>query len=226
MRTCKKCLEPKPLDKEHFKLNHNKRYNKSYFETVCKSCRNKQWNEAEKKRLEDPNYLDKKRSRMSRYSKEHYANNLDYYHARNVRLKDHYAEMKRKEYGTPEYKEKERLRHKKRWANPTHRVSKLMSNKVNQMVKDKSYDSWVNCVPYTLKELMDHLEKQFRPGMSWENYGPIWHIDHIRPVSWFTFDSKDDPQFKECWALTNLQPLFKQENLAKSDRYEGGPTTL
>lgn len=209
MRTCSKCQENKPLDKQTFKLIEI-----DVFDDVCKTCRGCEWRAAQPPKRDRREY-------MRAYSRKHYAEHKDYYHARNVRLKDHYAATKRKEYGTPEYKAHERARHKKRWSNPTYRVSKLVSNQINQHIRDKDHISWVDLVPYTREELMTHLERQFRPGMTWANYGPVWHIDHIKPVSWFTFESKDDPQFKECWALSNLQPLFKEENLRKSDRYEG-----
>ena len=31
------------------------------------------------------------------------------------------------------------------------------------------------------KIIRDHLEKQFRDGMTWENHGKVWHIDHRIP---------------------------------------------
>jgi hypothetical protein len=65
---------------------------------------------------------------------------------------------------------------------------------------------------------MQHLEKQFTEGMTWDNYGQ-WHVDHIRPMSSFNFTSLDDPEFKECWDLSNLQPLWETENLSKGSRY-------
>lgn len=59
-------------------------------------------------------------------------------------------------------------------------------------------------------------------GMSWENYGRIWHIDHVRPVSWFDFQCDNiEAVIKECWRLSNLQPLFVRDNLMKSNKYEG-----
>ncbi len=73
---------------------------------------------------------------------------------------------------------------------------------------------------YSVTELMKHLEQQFTDGMSWDNYGE-WHIDHIRPVSWFKFKSTDDKEFKDCWSLTNLQPLWARDNLSKCNRWEG-----
>lgn len=62
-----------------------------------------------------------------------------------------------------------------------------------------------------------HLESLFKPGMSWENYGPVWHIDHKRPCA--AFDLTDPEQQRICFHWTNLQPLFAQENLQKSDKY-------
>ncbi len=67
---------------------------------------------------------------------------------------------------------------------------------------------------YTVDELKSHLERQFQPGMSWENYGE-WHIDHRVPLSSFKYDSPDCPEFKLAWAITNLQPLWWRDNLSK-----------
>lgn len=63
-----------------------------------------------------------------------------------------------------------------------------------------------------------HLESLFKPGMTWENHGPVWHIDHIRPCA--SFDLTDPEQQKMCFHWTNLQPLFAQDNLRKSDKYD------
>jgi hypothetical protein len=52
--------------------------------------------------------------------------------------------------------------------------------------------------------------------MSWENRSE-WHIDHRRPVSSFNFLSVDDPEFLECWALSNLQPLWAADNIRKGN---------
>ena len=52
--------------------------------------------------------------------------------------------------------------------------------------------------------------------MTWDNYGPYWHLDHRIPRSWF-----NDSQFNECWKLDNLQPKVATENLIKGNRYIG-----
>ena len=73
---------------------------------------------------------------------------------------------------------------------------------------------------YTGQELYRHLESQFTDGMSWDNIGE-WHIDHIRPVVSFNFDSTEHPDFKKCWALNNLQPLWAADNMSKGDKWDG-----
>lgn len=68
----------------------------------------------------------------------------------------------------------------------------------------------------TIPELRKYLETQFRPGMTWENYGPVWHVDHKRPCA--SFNLIDPAQQQECFNFKNLQPLFAEENLKKGDR--------
>jgi hypothetical protein len=84
-------------------------------------------------------------------------------------------------------------------------------------LKERSVDKYSNTfdiLPYTLEELISHLENNFTEGMSWENYGE-WHVDHIKPMASFTFDTIDDDSFNECWSLSNLQPLWAKDNLSK-----------
>jgi hypothetical protein len=80
---------------------------------------------------------------------------------------------------------------------------------------------WCDLVGYTIDQLMKHIEKQFLPGMSWDNYGKhTWHIDHKIPVSVFNFEIAEDIDFKKCWSLENLRPLWAKENWAKNDKLD------
>ena len=74
---------------------------------------------------------------------------------------------------------------------------------------------WEELVGYTLHDLQSHLEKQFTNGMSWDNYGK-WHIDHIRPMCSFNITDYQCEDFKKCWSLGNLQPLWALDNQIKN----------
>jgi hypothetical protein len=64
--------------------------------------------------------------------------------------------------------------------------------------------------------LKQHLESQFKPGMSWNNYGFYgWHIDHIKPC--IVFDLSKPEEQRKCFHYTNLQPLWAEENIKKRD---------
>ena len=76
-------------------------------------------------------------------------------------------------------------------------------------------DTW-GC---TLLELIEHLEKQFKLGMSWSNFGSEWSVDHIKPCAAFDFSKPE--QVLQCENYTNLQPLWRQENLAKNSSWQG-----
>jgi len=72
----------------------------------------------------------------------------------------------------------------------------------------------------SVEELRAHLQNQFLPGMSWDNYGE-WHIDHIRPCA--SFDLTDLAQQRECFNFKNLQPLWAKDNLSKGAKYAPKP---
>lgn len=84
----------------------------------------------------------------------------------------------------------------------------------------KNKRPWTSLTGFTDLQLREHLEKLFLPGMTWENYG-TWHIDHVKPVVTFQFTQPEDEQFKACWALTNLQPLWGVDNFKKGSLFQG-----
>ena len=84
----------------------------------------------------------------------------------------------------------------------------------NSLGTAKGGQTWRRLVGYSIDDLMRHLERQFVKGMSWANIGD-WHIDHIVPRASFSYRCADDDEFRACWALTNLRPLWSKENLTK-----------
>jgi hypothetical protein len=104
---------------------------------------------------------------------------------------------------------------------PHYKLRFNISSLIRARLKSKNKTGVFTVLGCTVQELMNHIEKQFKDGMSWKNYGKVWHIDHIKPDSWFKYETMDDAEFKECWALSNLQPLFITDNLRKGNRYAG-----
>lgn len=86
---------------------------------------------------------------------------------------------------------------------------------------NKGNKSIFDFLPWTIDDLIKHLEYQFEPWMNWQNYGNklgCWSIDHIYPDSRFNYKSVDDKEFQKCWALENLQPLDHIKNIKKRDK--------
>ena len=82
--------------------------------------------------------------------------------------------------------------------------------KKNNITKKNRTFQIVGCSPQELKE---HLENKFVSGMSWENRTE-WHIDHIIPLS----SAKTEEELYKLCHYTNLQPLWAEENLKKSNK--------
>ena len=110
------------------------------------------------------------------------------------------------------------------WFNQTmQKITRRMRGRLRQTLKHrgiKKTNKTFSLLGYSKYELREHLESQFTDGMSWDNMSE-WHIDHIRPVASFNFDSTEHPDFKKCWALNNLQPLWAKDNMSKNDKWNG-----
>ena len=100
------------------------------------------------------------------------------------------------------------------------KLNDSISKAIRKSLKDgKNGHHWEFLVNYTLKKLRKHLEKQFTDGMSWDNYGFYgWHIDHKIPISAFNFTKSGHRDFKRCWALSNLRPLWATKNKEKTNK--------
>jgi len=79
------------------------------------------------------------------------------------------------------------------------------------------YGHYFDILQYTPEELIIHLENQFKDDMTWENYG-IWHVDHKLPITSFDIQEMGDEEFIRCWCLDNLQPMWGEENIRKSNK--------
>ena len=71
--------------------------------------------------------------------------------------------------------------------------------------------------------LRQHIERQFKGGMSWGNAGSF-HIDHIIPLA--AFDLTDQMQLKVACNWQNMRPLPPSENMRKGAKILNGQQPL
>jgi len=117
------------------------------------------------------------------------------------------AKRKRSEWGKTYRKE-----------NISYKLHGVISTQIRQSIA-KNWTGWTDVLPYSATQLKNHLERQFDKRMTWKNYGRMgWHIDHIIPKKLFDIKEMGDSEFLACWALSNLRPLWRKENLEKRDK--------
>lgn len=96
------------------------------------------------------------------------------------------------------------------------RISRRLRNRVWHVAKGKvKAGSAVACLGCSLDEFRLHIEQKFTPDMNWDNYGTVWELDHIIPLSWFELDNSI--HFEIACHYTNLQPLLVADNRKKRD---------
>ena len=194
--------------------------------SYCKSCRNmmnrkRHALDPEKHRAMDRRY------RLANPEKVKERHRLYRHHnPEKVRESVRIATKRWRENNPEKYREKYTEANRLKNKIPKNRLSNCMrSGMIKSLKNGKCGKSWESLVGYTCDDLMNHLESQFKKGMTWENQGE-WHIDHIRPVSDFNFTTIDDPEFLECWSLWNLQPMWANDNWSKQAKCESPPLPL
>jgi hypothetical protein len=137
----------------------------------------------------------------------------------------------RKEYLKKYHSASERKEHLKRYRtkysrerrknDPTFRLMYNLRGRFKSFIKLTDFKKssttmmLIGCSP---SELRSHIEKQFKPGMSWENYGVKgWHLDHIKPLS--LAKSMQEIIDGDYMHYTNFQPLWATENISKGKKY-------
>lgn len=164
------------------------------------------------KKVADKKWRDSNKEYLSNKSKTWYEKNREH----------------RKEY-LKVYREKniDKIRQIKRDYERNRKASdplyKLISNfrtAIYQVLKESNVEKnrhYFDILQYTPEELIIHLESQFKDTMSWDNYGE-WHVDHKLPITSFNIEEMGDKEFMKCWALENLQPMWGEENIRKSNK--------
>lgn len=241
-KQCNKCNEVKPVTEFHFRndtgkyrnacieclSNQKKIYRNANADHINQKQRDNRKNDPERFKEYESRRSEKRKEYKRTYMKSNYKENrkvkLEYQLQYNRNHKEQISKNNKKYRENNYDKIRDYLKDwqaNKRNTDPIYRLNKNISSLIRHSLNNKKNGyHWENIVGYTCDDLIAHLEKLFKPGMSWGNYGlgyNKWNIDHIIPVSLFNITSAECKGFKKCWSLENLRPMWSYENLTKKN---------
>lgn len=243
-KTCKSCGDTKPVS-EYQKAGGGK-----WLQPYCKDCdsaRKKEWvlknheelkakNNLKYKNWRERNPIQPKEKKPRKKDDKEYVRQrlLKYTSTPEFKIKKRAADKAYKEANREKvaarkkeyYYSQNGLQKAKDWqkaqmSDPEFRIKKNLRGRVyvalKRGIKTESTMALLGC---TIEHFTKYFEGLFYDDMSWERYmkGEI-HIDHIKPC--ILFDLTIPEQQKECFHYTNLQPLWKVDNLKKGKSYSG-----
>ena len=164
-----------------------------------KKIADKKWRDSNKEHLslKHKNWSEKNREHLTEYHKQWRTENVDKWR----KTKRDY-EKNRKD------------------SDPLYKLVSNFRTAIWTVLKESNVDKYghyFDVLQYSPEELINHLEKQFKDNMTWDNYG-IWHVDHKLPITSFDIQEMGDEEFMKCWSLDNLQPMWGEENIRKSNK--------
>ena len=161
------------------------------------------------KKISDKKYHEKNKERLSKYYSSWASKNKKH-------LKE-YIKNYREENKDNIRKTKNKYERTRKSKDPIYKLIANFRTAIWTVLKENNitkFGHYFEVLGYSPDELVKHLDVQLKDGMTWQNYGE-WHVDHKLPLSSFTFNDMNDPEFKRCWALENLQPMWGGENIRK-----------
>lgn len=112
--------------------------------------------------------------------------------------------------------EKKKIYHKeRRKKDPLYKLIGNLRHRTNLALKSKNFSKNSKLIQYIgcdLSTLFYHLELQFPPNVTWNNFYDLCEIDHIIPLC---SASTEEEVYHLCH-YTNLRPLLKQDHYKKS----------
>jgi hypothetical protein len=195
----------------------NNKNGRDGLQTYCRGCKklgdaNSHQKHKEKRNKKAVEYQEKHKDKVAEYKHQWYLDNI--------------KEIKEDSKDRRKNKRPQINMQQRRWTAvqcATNPIFKLIRNQRTRLGsalggKRKSKKTLV-LIGLTGAELMAYLEQFFKPGMTRENYGSLWQVDHIIPCAQFT-DLSNPEQQRQCFHYTNLQPLTITENTTKRGRIE------
>lgn len=219
MKVCTKCKK----EKEYCEFNFHKDTQK--YMSRCRLCNKEyyaEYYEKNKKTILERSdlYYKENTDKKLIYSKKYRENNVDKIkkYSEDYLKKNGQKNRDRVKKWREDNKEKRNLNDKnKRKNDPMFKLTQYLRNRTGLYFKKigiNKEDSTINIIGCSPEFLKEHIEKQFTDGMSWELIGRYIHIDHIIPLS----SAKTKDELYMLCHYTNLQPLWAEENLKKSNK--------
>jgi hypothetical protein len=124
-------------------------------------------------------------------------------------------------YSSEKFKEENRKRLKRYYKeDPKFRFFNGMRSRVKEFLRKKNSHKENKLFKYigcSKQHFINHIEKQFRQGMSWDNWGKVWELDHIVPLA--SFKDLNEKNFNIAFNYRNHQPLLVKENSYKRAKF-------
>lgn len=212
-KICSKCKIEKNIVEFSVRLK-----SKDGLRSTCKLCdkeETKKWrlNNKEKVKLQKKRYLKKNHNKNLKRGKIYRNNNKEKVKIRSTNWRKNNSEYQKNYYNKNKKELNEKIKLKKK-TDPIFKLKTLYRSKLNKILGNKTQKTFdlIGCTPQVLKE---HIENQFKDGMSWNNHSQFgWHIDHIIPIS----SAKNKKDLVKLCHYTNLQPLWWRDNLQKGNK--------
>lgn len=206
MKTCTKCKIEKDL--EQF---HKDTVTKDGYAYRCKDCKNN-YNK-------DYYKIDENKEKYNEYSKDYYLNNpekFEFYIEKDKEKRFIVSKNWKKE-NRERYLKYRRDKVKEDLKDPLFNLVFNLRIRIYHLLKKQNATKKNSSLKYlgcSDKEYKQHLEDQFLPEFTWENYGKIWEVDHIIPLS--KFDLTIEENIYKAFNYKNTKPRFKTTEIAES----------
>lgn len=98
---------------------------------------------------------------------------------------------------------------------PKERFKRCVRTRIYNCLKNLKTKSHIEYLGTSTNDYLDWI-MTYNSDYNLDNYGPVWHIDHVIPLSKFDLSNEEEQLIAFNWI--NTMPLAAKENLRKNNR--------